>query len=231
MGIVPTKVQDLLAFTEAHAALWRDRASSLGLSGAQAEAFSQASSNAKTRVDEATLAENARKAATVMSNDAVRELRRSAGETLAIIKAFADNSANPAAVYALAEIPEPATPAPLPPPGVPTDFTVQLTQSGVIELKWKCANPAGSTGTIYEVRRRTGSAGEFTFVGVSGTRAFTDDSLPAGSTGVTYQITAVRSTKRGLPGQFNVNFGVAGGGGMFVASVTEGTAPVVKMAA
>ncbi len=49
------------------------------------------------------------------------------------------------------------------------------------------------------------------------------------SAAVTYQITAVRSTARGNPAQFTVNFGI-GGGGFAITSVTTESSPV-KMAA
>jgi hypothetical protein len=116
-----------------------------------------------------------------------------------------------------------------PAPGTPTDFTASLNQTGVVTLKWKCANPAGTTGTIYECRRKIGN-GSFAFIGAVGTREFADATLPAGSIGVLYEVTAVRSTVRGNPALFNVNFGVGGGGGMFIASTSEGE-PSMKMAA
>jgi hypothetical protein len=72
------------------------------------------------------------------------------------------------------------------------------------------------------------------FVGASGVKSFVDDTLPSGASPVTYQITAVRSTARGNPAQFVVNFGV-GGGGFAVTSVTpvsgEGDGAGVKIAA
>jgi hypothetical protein len=109
-----------------------------------------------------------------------------------------------------------------------------LLQTGALELKWKCNNPSGTQGTIYEVKRQIGGVGSggFVFVGASGVRSFTDDTLPSGSAPVTYQITAVRSTARGKPAQFTVNFGIGGGGGFAITSITgasEGTS--VKMAA
>jgi hypothetical protein len=76
-----------------------------------------------------------------------------------------------------------------------------------------------------------GGASAFTFVGASGVKSFTDDTLVSGASPVTYQITAVRSTSRGNPAQFTVNFGVGGGGGFAVTSVTEETPVGVKMAA
>jgi hypothetical protein len=78
-------------------------------------------------------------------------------------------------------------------------------------------------GTIYEVKRAAGG-GSMEFVGASGVKTFTDDTLPMGASPVTYQITAVRSTARGNPAQFVVNFGT-GGGGLTIASITPSSAP------
>jgi hypothetical protein len=91
---------------------------------------------------------------------------------------------------------------------------------GSLELKGKCSNPSGTPGTIYEVKRSIGG-GAMEFVGTSGVKSFTDDTL-TGASPVMYQITAVRSTSRGNPAQFIVNFGM-GGGGLTVASVGVST--------
>ena len=40
------------------------------------------------------------------------------------------------------EIPAPATPTPVPPPGTPTDFKAALNPDGSLKLTWKCPNPA-----------------------------------------------------------------------------------------
>jgi hypothetical protein len=95
-------------------------------------------------------------------------------------------------------------------------------------MRWKCANPAGSQGTFYQVSRRTGTGGAGVFVPVGGTgnKSFVDATVPAGVANVTYQVVAVRSTAMDLAAQFTVNFGV-GGGGEAVASA--GGAP--KLAA
>jgi hypothetical protein len=148
------------------------------------------------------------------------------------IKTKAQTTNNPG-VYDLAQIPAPAVPAPVPPPGTPSDFAVNLMQDGTLELKWKCANPTGASGPIYQVQRRVGAAAEFTFVGAAGARRFVDATLPAGASPVTYQITAVRSTASGNPAQFTVNFGAGGaGGGPSIASVVSGNGGAsVKMAA
>jgi len=123
-------------------------------------------------------------------------------------------------VYFLAQIPPPATPSPVPAPGTPSDFAATLNPDGSLGLKWKCANPPRSTGTIYQISRRTGAAGAFVSVGGSGARTFVDAGVPSGVASVTYQIVAVRSTAIGVAAQFTVNFGTDTGG-TTTASVVE----------
>jgi hypothetical protein len=106
----------------------------------------------------------------------------------------------------------PNAPAPLPAPGRPTGFEVALRPDGAIALSWACANPPGSQGTVYTIARRVGEGGPMTILGVVGAKSFVDAELPAGAARVTYQIQAVRSTRRGEPAMFLVQFGGAGGG-------------------
>src|SRR5439155_25688357 len=89
--------------------------------------------------------------------------------------------------------------------------TATIKQTGGLELAWKCPNPPGSSGTIYQVWRRATPLAEFEYLGGSGDKRFADTTIPAGSSQVTYQIQAVRSTAVGDFAQFNVNFGVSGG--------------------
>jgi hypothetical protein len=136
------------------------------------------------------------------------DMADSGSDIIRTIKNFAETSNNPN-VYNLAQIPAPQPAGPTPPPGRPFELTVGLLQTGAVELKWKCENPAGTSGTVYEVQRRIGN-GPFNYVGVTGTRSFTDDTLPLGSSSIIYQITAIRSTQNGPAAQFVVNFGVQG---------------------
>lgn len=142
------------------------------------------------------------------------------------IKTFAATSDDPN-VYVLAEIPAPAPPSTPPPPGTPFELSVGLLGDGSLDLKWKCNNPSGTMGTIYEVRRAP-AGGALQFIGASGVKSFSDASLPSGAaTPITYQITAVRSTARGNPAQFIVNFGSGGAsvtalGGAVTPSTVDG---------
>jgi hypothetical protein len=230
MGIIPTKKIERLEFFEQHVEPWTSNAAILGLSPTAMTALAAAVGNARTAWNSAQAARLASKAATNEFNDTLSGAGKLVAEAIELIRNKAESTNDPS-LYNIALIPPPATPSTIPPPGSPFDFKITLEQGGALGLKWKCNNPEGSVGTIYEVRRQAqGSpADQWTFAGATGTREFLDTTLPSSmaASGVNYQITAVRSTARGVPSIFNVRFGVSGGGGFTVTAVT----PEVKLAA
>lgn len=237
MGVVPDTRLGKIEFYEAHALAggpWATNAAAIGLTPAAVTALGTLTTQARAAFNAAEAARQAAKAATQNFYDKVRDMHNGPGagaDMIQTIRTWAESKNDPN-VYTLAQIPPPATPGTTPPPGTPFDFTVGLLQSGALELRWKCNNPSGTQGTVYEIKRRTGGSGPFGYVGSSGVKNFTDDTVVAGSPSVTYQITAVRSTRRGSPAQFTVNFGV-GGPGLTIESVTteNGTGGPVKLAA
>lgn len=121
-----------------------------------------------------------------------------------------------------------ATPSPMPPPGTPYQFEAALGSDGSVTLTWKCNNPKGSAGTMYQVYRRIGTATEFDYLGGTGTKTFPDATIPAGTSRVTYLVQAARSTAVGAGAQFNVSFGTSGGAPV-VEDVAESSEPTPKM--
>lgn len=221
MGVVPDTRLGKIEFYEAHISPWTTNAAGIGLTPASVTALGTLTTQARAAFNAAEAARLAAKTATQAYYDAVRAMHSGPGagqDMIDTIRNYAESKGN-ANVYILAQIPPPADPSTAPPPGTPLDFTVGLLQSGALELKWKCNNPSGTQGTIYEVKRSIGG-GAFNFVGATGVKSFTDDTLPSGAMPATYQVTAVRSTARGNPAQFTVNFGI-GGPGLTIASVVE----------
>lgn len=235
MGVVPDTRLGKIEFYEAHITPWTDNAAAIGLTPTAVTALGTLTTAARAAYTAAEAARLAAKSATQAYYDAVRAMHSGAGagqDMIDTIRNYAQTKNSPN-VYVLAQIPAPATPGVTPPPGTPFDFSVGLLQNGALELKWKCNNPSGTQGTIYEVKRQLPGGGGLTFVGATGVKSFTDDTLPGGggAAPAMYQVTAVRSTSRGNPAQFTVNFGT-GGSGVMVASVVE-SSPVggVKLAA
>jgi hypothetical protein len=110
-------------------------------------------------------------------------------------------------IYSLAEISPPKKKSPIAPPGEPYAFEFELWQTGTLKLSWKCKNPRGAEGTIYQVYRRDGTSGAFIRLGFSGKKWFIDKTLPRGVAMVTYQVQAVRTTSAGVAALFSINFG------------------------
>jgi len=226
MARVPTRVLDQLSWMESHAPVWQTRAAQLGLTAAQMTALTGAVTTAQEDYAAAFKARQESKALTLTAKSSLATALRLTANAIRDIDATAQNNANPNSVYALAEIDAPAPPTPAAPPGTPTDFKVALLASGAIVLKWKCTN-LSSGNVVYFVNRRPigGDPNAFTLVGATGEREFRDETVPAGN-GVVYEIVAQRGQQVGNPATYEVLFGVAGGGGRSVRSVTEVTATV-----
>lgn len=215
MGAVPIKIADRIAWYQARQATWTSNAVALGLSAGEMTTMSGYITAAAAALSDQADAKNAAKASTLTLRDADRAMSQYGSDLIKQIRAMAGQVGGDS-IYALALIPAPATPSPVPPPGTPEGFKATINPTGTLKLSWKCANPPGSSGTTYQVFRKVGTATNFTFVGASGTRSFEDATLPTPLASVTYQIVALRSTSLGEPAQFTVNFGGAGS----VTSVT-----------
>lgn len=227
-SVLPKLAIEKIQFCENHVAPWTDNATAIGTTTTAVTDLQTKTTAARSAFNAQQAARQVAKAATEAYHLAVDAMADAASDIIRQVKTKAAISGD--AVYALAQIPAPATPSPKPAPGKPFGLVATLDDSGELNLKWKCVNPAGSTGTIYQVWRRVGGEGAaFVYLGGSGDKSFVDATLPAGSSAVTYQIQAVRSTATGPWAQFNVNFGVSGagagagaGGATMVASVVEG---------
>ena len=220
--IIPSRLQDQLDFFDQHAPVWSANAEAIGLTEAQTSAFASLAAAARASYDAKLAAEEAARIANNVMRETVADARHSASTLIRIIKAFADAEAKPSTVYNLAQIPLPVEPTPLPPPAKPSNLAVELDPTnGALRLRWKAANPAGSSGTSYIIRRRTSPTGEFAFIGATGTKAFVDNTFFAGPDSVQYTVQGQRSDSAGpVSDIFTINFGKAPGGG-FTATVTS----------
>lgn len=226
MSLIPDTKVGKIEFCEAHVSAFTTNAVAIGTTTTAVSAWSAQVTAARAAYTAQVAAQLAAKNSTTNLNVAISALMDSTSSIIKQIRAKADLAGD--SIYGLASLPVPATPAPRPAPGKPNSLTVQLDETGVLQLAWKCVNPPGTNGTIYQVWRRIGEAGTLTYLGGTGEKKFTDDTLPAGSSNVMYQLQAVRSTVVGEWATFNVQFGVTSGGMMMISSITE--APT-KMAA
>jgi hypothetical protein len=208
--VLPATRVRRIEFCESHLGVFAERADSIGTTDAAVADLADKTAATRAAYEAARVARNAARSATLAYHLAAAALTLGAADIVKQVKAKAATTADDG-VYALASIPAPRPPSPAPPPGKPGNFAAALNAGGSVTLKWACANPRGTSGTLYQVWRRIGEAGAFQHLGATGVKRFTDATLPAGARAVTYQIQAVRSTAAGACAQFNVNFGVAGG--------------------
>lgn len=240
-----------LEWCQVHAPVFVEQAAEIGLGAGQAGEFNAAAELAAAALLEQEQARQAALVATQRVEQAFAALAARAGDAVRSIRAFAGTAADANRVYALAQVPPPAAPSPVPPPGRPNRLTVALdATTGSLTLRWKANHPASARGTSYIIRRRildetgrtregipegvgarrdsrtsSSRTSEFTFIGVSGKKTFTDETLPAGIDSVQYTVQGQRSNLSGpVSPIFTVNFGKRADGARVVQGVTTWTA-------
>src|SRR5688572_11971847 len=201
-------------------------ATSYGLTSAQALSYQTLNDDYRAKFQLAEAPETRTKGAVQARNDAKLLLIQKAAELAKIIEATPTVTNQQKVDLGLAVR---ATPSPMPPPGTPSNFRVELLGDGSIEIKWRANNPTGMSGVTYQVWRRFGSEGEFTFHGASGEKKYIDSTIPAGTPQLQYQVRGIRPTSAGGWAQFNVNFGQSASGAMTASAVQMKVEP--KLAA
>jgi hypothetical protein len=157
MAIQPKSRLAKVALFETLAPLWAANAAAIGLAPDEVAAFLAKLASARDSADAAETARNASRNATIVFHTDADAMSGEGGDLMKRITAYAELQRNPA-IYALAGLPTPAAPQPKPAPGTPTGFRITLEQTGAVRLTWRCANPRGTQGTIYNVSRRLGSS-------------------------------------------------------------------------
>lgn len=214
MPTTPNSRIGKVQFYISHLGPWAEHAGAIGLTQADITSLDTLTTAARAAHERMRAAREAAEAATHGFHHAVALMHGGPGagsDMIETIKNFAQTTNDPG-VYALAQIPTPGPRNAVPPPGTPTRFRVSLLGDGAVTLRWHCKNPAGTAGTVYEILRSTSGepgGGKMEFVATVGAKSFTDTTIPAGTARVIYQLTALRSTLRGDPAEFNVNFGNA----------------------
>ncbi len=217
MGLIPSTKTGKVAFFNSKIAPWTTNATAIGTTTTAVTALQTKVEAALAALDAQVAAEQAVKTATMTADNAVAAVVTAGSDIIKSIRAKAAVSGN--TVYELAEIPDPATPTPVNTLGQPTNFKANLEQDGSLTITWKCASPR-ATGTVYQVWRKTNGQTEFSYLGGSGQKKFTDNTLPSGISSALYQIQAVRSTAVGPWATFTVQIGT-GSSGQLTATVEQ----------
>jgi hypothetical protein len=228
MSTVPRDVPQNIEFYELRVGTgkpWTDSTTEIGLEAGDVTNLNTKIVAARAAYTAALALRNQAKAATFTLKQAIEEMTRAGSDCIKKIKGAASQDPS---IYAIAEIPAPATPSPVGAPGKPSNFKVTLSETGELILGWTNTNPRGGGGTVYQVSRKL-PGGDFVIIGSTGQKKFTDSTLPANAGPVTYRVVGQRSTVQGEAAQFTVSFGVGSGGEMTATIAAAGAAP--KLAA
>src|SRR5688572_8590898 len=153
---------DLYAGSNTFSGLITASPTSYGLVAGQASAYAALNASYAAAFLLAQAPQTRTKGTIQARNDAAIPLRNSASELAKIIDATPTVTNQQKIDLGLSVR---ATPGPMPAPGTPGGFKVQLMGDGSIEMTWKANNPTGMTGVTYQIWRRFGSEGEFAFAG------------------------------------------------------------------
>ena len=221
MSTIPKKNAQAIAWVQTRVPVWAAAGATIGVDAQQIGQLGALAGAAATALAEYDAAVAVARAKGEAYRDAVGTMRESAGGQVGRIRGFARTAPNPSAVYAAAQIPPPATPAPSPAPGSPEGFRISLEASGSLRFAFKAVHPAKVKGVTYLVQRQDTPQGPFQFFKLAKQRTFTDNSFPATSSTISYMVTAQTATKSGQPATVTVRYG---GGNQGPVIVSQGPA-------
>ena len=203
----------MLSFFEAHVALWANDPTGIGLTAEQVTALSGQTVASRSAHTVAVAARETSKGATTALQNELTQLRDMGGPMINAIRAFAEGSDDPGAVYAAAQIPPPAAPSPAPAPDAPTNITTTVYTTGAVELKWKVKQPRRGAEIFTVIFRQLNKTGPYTEYASTGEKTFVDTNIPPGATAVSYVLRARRGDQVSVPSDTVVqHLGVPGNG-------------------
>lgn len=189
MPLVPDSKSGAINFFQSHLAAWSADPAAIGLTPQQILDISGATTAAQGSYLAAQQAYNAAKSATATNDTDIETMRAVGSSVIASIRAHAKSTGDPN-VYVLADIPAPKTPTPAGAPDAPTNVRGTIDNRGAVELKWD-----GSLAfhTFFEVYRMFEGQNAWTLLASVGTKAFTDETIPPGTTSaISYFVQARR---------------------------------------
>lgn len=207
MDLVPRTKNGKIQFYKSRLQKWTERAVEIGTTPEAVADLVAKTDLARQAYAEQRAALQVARAATGKLDEAIDKMTTAGASIIKQIRAKADLAGT--GIYPKASIRKPAKPSPTKAPGKPDQLDVSLCAAGRLMLKWTCDNPRGTKGTMYHVWRSIGPEERYVFIGTSGAKRFTDDTLPAGTSLVLYRIQAVRTTKAGAAAEFIVRIGGA----------------------
>jgi len=184
-----------LSWLEGHITGWNTNFAGIGLTSASVIDLAQDVTNARASF---TSVEQVRAESLATTQDFYTDMdatHKKASDMIATIKAFAESSDTPAAVYLLAGITGKDAPTPAAAPETPAITSAQIAADGNVTIGFTARGP---TGTVWLVSRKLNTQTAYTFLGQSDGKEYTDTTLPTGVTTATYIVKGVRGQLSGL---------------------------------
>lgn len=204
---IPDRFAPAIQWCTQRVGKWRDNRALLGLAEAAVDELDAQTQAARDARASYLRAKRELRNASKTYRNSVGTMRRTAAALLATIRATAKRSDEPTSVYAAASVPPPARRGPSPTPATPRDFEVELLGDGSLKVRFECPHPPGVRAVTYRVERMLDMTGGMQIIQTAKGRSFTDDSIPAGTRSVLYQVTAQTSTRDGEAAVHLVPFG------------------------
>lgn len=212
MGNIPDKRLEQIVWFENHVPLWSAAPATFGVTAPMVLAVDNATKAARTAYTNAVNARQASKNATVALGEQAGTMLDGGRDLVGVIKAFIENSNNPA-LWSQAGLEPPAPPGPPPVPTAPYQMSGTLDSIGNVIVRWKTSQPAGVFGVIYSVSRSI-DGGEFVLLDSVGEKEYIDEAVPEGTRSVSYVVRSKRGKQFSTPSEsLTLRFGRAGGGG------------------
>lgn len=206
---LPTDPAEVVAFVSSRAEVWALNQPLIGSTPAEVAAVEAILAEAKAAMRAAGIARDAARSATQQYYDAARRLRNASRIVVDNAKNLA-RASDDASVYQHARLNPPKVRArQAPPPGKPVRVECEAKQFGQVVVTWKCANPRGLHGVVYEVLRRTLEVSErdgkrvvrwgpMEHIGIAGgDKRFVDTTVPVGVPQVSYMIVSMHNGRKG----------------------------------
>lgn len=183
---LPRNPTDALDWIEAHTQKWIDHAGAIGLSEAFAQEISDLAEQSRDKRLEADTAANRAKCATLAWRISIRHTMK---RTRAAISAMKTHAAvtDDTGVYVLAGLSPRDKPSDAGPPKSPRSPRFVVRQGGAVVISW---DGGGPQGTFYIVKRMLPGETDYTIMGTTTSKTFTDETLRVGVGEAWYAIDA-----------------------------------------
>ncbi|MEQ8315877.1 MAG: hypothetical protein RIE77_08370 [Phycisphaerales bacterium] len=183
---LPRNPTDALDWIRARAQRWIDHAGEIGLSEAFAQEIRDLAEESRIKRREADEAASRAKAATLAWRISIRHAMDRTRAAIGAIKTHAAVTQDPG-VYALAGLSPRDKPGDAGPPEAPSSPRFVVRPGGAVEISW---DGGGPQGTFYVVKRALPGEQQYTIMGTTTSRRFTDETLHVGVGRVHYAIDA-----------------------------------------